>query len=69
MTTRTSINTNVKSRTARAAQTSSLVRHSEKTARKAALGSICSQLDGKLHRSHEGRGCFNPGTLTKIAPS
>ena len=64
--TRMPINTNTKSRTERAARTSSLVLQSQKSKRKSALGRICAQIDDKLHRSHEGRGCFKPGTLTKI---
>ena len=66
MTTQTPINTNVNSRTERAARTSSLVRQSQKAARKAALGSIYDQLDDKSHRTHKGRAHFKPGTMTKI---
>ena len=66
MPTQTLINTNANSRTARAASNSYLVHQRQKVARKSSLGSICAQLNDKLHRSHEGHGRFKPGTLTKI---
>ena len=60
------INTNANSRTVRAARTTSLVRQIQKVARKTAPGRICAQINDKSQRSHEGRGRFKPGTLTKI---
>ena len=64
--TRTPIKTNANSTTAQAARISSLVRQIKKAARKSSLGKICTQIDCKSHRLHEGRGCFKPDTLTKI---
>ena len=59
------INSNAKSRTVRAARTSSLVRQIHKAERKSVLGRICSQINDRSHRSKEGRGHFRPGALTK----
>ena len=61
MPTRMPINTNANSRTARSARTSSLVLQSQKVERKSALGSICSHINDKLHRSHKVLGRFKPG--------
>ena len=60
------INTNANSRIVRSANTSSLLRHIQKAARKSALGSICNQLANKSHRLHEVRVRFKPGTRTKL---
>ena len=63
--TQTPINTKANSRTARAADTSSLVRQIQKAGRKYALGRICAQLDENLHRSHKGLDCFKPVPINR----
>ena len=41
------------------------MRQIQKSERKAALGSICAQLNDKSHRSHEGHGRFKTVKLTE----
>ena len=60
------INTNTNSTSARAARAYSMLHQSQKAPRKFSLGRICTQLDDRSQRSHEGHGRFKPVTMNKI---